>query len=67
VDRLSKDPKFAKVAVYRVDYDSSKGLLTKWKVNQQGTVLAFKGAAEKARSVMEADEAALRKVFEASL
>jgi thioredoxin 1 len=66
VDRLSKDPKFAKVAVFRVDFDSSKDLLKQWKVTQQGTVIAFKGKMEQRRSVMETDEAALRKVFDAS-
>ncbi len=67
VDRLSKDPKFAKVTVFRVDFDSSQDLLRQWKVNTQSTLIAFKGKAEKTRSVGQTDAAEIRRVFEASL
>lgn len=67
VDRLSKDPRFANVTVYKIDFDSGKDHARHFNVRQQGTFIAFKGATEKARSVGETDEAALRKVFEAAL
>jgi hypothetical protein len=67
VDRLSKDPRFAKVAVFTIDFDSGKDHLRLLKVNQQGTLIAFKGKAEKTRSVGETDPDALRKVFESAL
>jgi hypothetical protein len=67
VDRLSKDPKFAKVVVFKIDFDSGKEYLRQLNVNQQGTLIAFKGTSEKTRSVGETDPAALRKVFEAAL
>ena len=66
VDRLSKDPKFAKVTVFRVDFDSSKDLLRQWKVSQQSTLIAFKGKTETKRSVAETEPGALQKVFEAA-
>ena len=67
VDRLSTDPKYKNVTVFTVDFDSSKTLLRQWKVEQQSTLIAFKGKAEKTRSTAEAEEPAIRKVFEASL
>lgn len=67
MDRLSKDAKYAKVAVFRVDFDSSKDLLRQWKVGEQSTLLAFKGKTEQTRSVSSTEEAAIRKVFDAAL
>lgn len=67
MDRLSTDPAFAKVAVFRVDFDSSKNLLRQWNVQQQATLIAFKGKIERARSVSESEPEAIRKIFEASL
>lgn len=67
MDRLSKDPRFAKVVVFTIDFDSGKEYLRQLKVNQQGTLIAFKGKTEKARSVGETDPDALRKVFESAL
>ena len=67
VDRLSNDPRFAKVKVFRADFDKEKDLLKQWKVAKQGTVIAFKGKTEKARATGDTEEEALRKVFEAAL
>lgn len=67
MDRLATDPQFAKVVVFRVDFDSSKELLRRWKVAYQSTLLAFKGAVEQARSEGETDETALRMLFQAAL
>jgi hypothetical protein len=55
------------VTVFTVDFDSSKDTLRQWKVSQQSTLLAFKGKAEKMRSTAQTEEAAIRKIFEASL
>jgi thioredoxin 1 len=67
VDRLSKDPRFAKVTVFTIDFDSGKEYLRQLKVAQQGTLIAFKGRTERIRSSGETDPEALRKVFEAAL
>ncbi len=67
MDRLSNDPRFAKVAVYQVDFDSSKELLRRWKVSQQSTLLAFKGKTEAMRSTAVTDPADIQKLFEAAL
>jgi len=66
VHRLSTEPAFAKVKVFKVDFDSSKDRLRQWKVTQQSTLIAFKGRAERLRSIGQTEPSALRKVFEAS-
>lgn len=67
VDRLSKDPRFAKIVVFTIDFDAGKEFLRQLKVSQQGTLIAFKGKTEKTRAVGETDPDALRKVFESAL
>jgi thioredoxin 1 len=67
VDRLSTEPTFAKVAVFRVDFDSSKDLLRQLNVHHQATVIAYKGKTEMARSVNDGRPEEIRKVFDASL
>lgn len=64
--RLSTEPEFAQVKVFKVDFDSSKNLLRQWKVTQQSTLIAFKGRAERRRATGETEAGALRKIFEAS-
>jgi hypothetical protein len=67
VDRLSKDPRFANVVVFKIDFDSGKEYLRQLKVNSQGTLIAFKGKVERARSVGDLDPNAVRNVFESAL
>ena len=64
--RLSTEPEFSAVRVFRVDFDSSKDLLREWKVGQQSTLIAFKGKVERLRSSGDTEVAALRKIFEAA-
>jgi hypothetical protein len=56
VDRLSRDPRFGKVLVLEVDFDSSKELLRR-----------CKGKTETLRSTGVTDPEGIRKIFEASL
>ena len=67
MDRLSNDPKFANVKVFRLDYDKQKDAMKRLKVADRATLIAFKGKTEKVRSTGETDAKALQKVFEAAL
>jgi thioredoxin 1 len=67
VNRLSKDPRFAGVAVFEIDFDSGKKYLRQLEVRQQSTLIGFKGEVERRRSVGNTDPDALRKIFEAAL
>jgi thioredoxin 1 len=66
VHRLSTEPEFFTVKVFKVDFDSDKDLLRQWKVTQQSTLIAFKGRTQTFRSAGETDTGALRRVFEAA-
>jgi hypothetical protein len=66
VHRLSIDPAFAAVKVFRVDFDSNKDLLGQWRVGYLSTLIAFKGRGERRRSTGETEVGALRKIFEAA-
>ena len=52
VDRLSNDPRFANVIRFIIDLDSGKEYRRRLNVAQQGTLIAFKGKAVRARSVV---------------
>ena len=67
MDRLSNESRFAKVKVFRIDYDKQKDAMRQLKVADRATILAFKGKTEKTRVTGDTDPKALEKVFEAAL
>ncbi len=67
MNRLTNEPGFAQVVVFKVDFDSSKDVLREWKVDQQSTLIAFKGRNETMRSTGVTDPEAIRKIFQATL
>ena len=50
VEALLKTPEFAKVALFRVDFDMQDDVLAAFKVQRQSTLIVFKGEREVARS-----------------
>lgn len=67
MDRLSTDPRFAKVKIFRVDYDKQKDAMRQLKVTERATLIAYKGTKETKRSTGEVDPKGLEKIFEAAL
>ena len=67
MDRLSNDPKFKNVTVFRLDHDTQKDAMRRLRVSERATLIAFKGKRETARSTAEVSPEALRKLFEAAL
>jgi len=51
VRRVEADPKYADVAMFRVDFDGQKSALRTLKANRQSTIIVFKGDKEVGRSV----------------
>jgi thiol-disulfide isomerase/thioredoxin len=49
-DKLKDKPDYAAVTVFLVDFDNDAAALKAFGVNQQSTLIAFKGATETARS-----------------
>jgi thiol-disulfide isomerase/thioredoxin len=56
---LATDPRFAKMAVFEVDFDSRKDVLKELGVQKQSTLIVYKGQTEMGRSTGETDPAAI--------
>lgn len=67
LDKISADPKFAKVARFKVDIEEQKPVLKTFKVKSRGTLVLYKGNKEVARNVFETDEAPLRTMLSKAL
>jgi thioredoxin 1 len=61
--QLGGEPKFDKLVVFRLDFDSQKPAWRALKVWRQSTLIAFKGRRETARSVADTDPAAIEQLF----
>jgi len=64
IEKLASDKKYSDVVILEVDFDSQKDALKRFKVNQQSTLIAFKGKAEKGRSTGDTTEAGIRSLFD---
>jgi thioredoxin 1 len=67
IQGLASKPEYAAVTVYKVDFDSQKDVLAKFKANSQSTLIAFNGATETSRNVGGTSTAAVGGVFAASV
>lgn len=65
MNELSRDPKFADVRVFKVDY-SDKPTLKALGVADRSTLVGYRGAAERKRSSFETDRAAIQSIFEST-
>lgn len=55
LESLEAQEKFASLQVYRVDFDSQKDALARFRARTQSTLIAFKGKAETGRSTGDTD------------
>lgn len=60
LDKLKSDPALNKVTLLLVDYDTSKSLRKKMKVEAQSTFVVYKGKREVVRNSGETDPAAIK-------
>ena len=51
LDKLTADPKFRDLVVFRVDFNSMKPVVKQFGAQMQSTLIVFKGSAEQGRSV----------------
>lgn len=58
-----KDEKFRNAAAFSVDFDSHRDFLRAHRVRWQSTLIVFKGAQERGRSVADVEKASIRKLF----
>ena len=67
LSKLEADPRFANLAVFRVDFDSQKDALKALGVQKQSTLIVYKGASEKGRSTGATDPMSIEELLEKSL
>ncbi|MCW5701345.1 MAG: thioredoxin family protein [Bradyrhizobium sp.] len=67
LQKLTADPKFKDLKVFRVDFDSMKPAVQALGARTQSTLIVFKGAVEKGRSVGDTSQASIAALLEKSL
>ena len=67
IEELEKSPKFEKLKVFRVDFDSQSDIVRSFRATSQSTLIVFKGKAETGRSVGETDPDAIAALLEKAL
>ena len=67
LDKLTADPKFKDLKVFRVDFDDMKPVVRQFGAQMQSTLIVFKGAAEMGRSVGDTKQASIATLLDKSL
>ncbi|HLG83429.1 MAG TPA: thioredoxin family protein [Bradyrhizobium sp.] len=67
LDKLTADPKFKDLKIFRVDFDSMKPVVHEFGANMQSTLIVFKGTTEEGRSVGDTKEASIAALLDKSL
>lgn len=67
LDKLTADPKFKDLKIFRVDFDAMKPEVRQFGAQMQSTLIVFKGAAEQGRSVGDTKEASIAALLDKSL
>ena len=67
LDKLTADPKFKDLKVFRVDFDAMKPVVKQFGAQMQSTLIVFKGSAEQGRSVGDTKEASIAALLDKSL
>ena len=67
LDKLTADPKFRDLKVFRVDFDAMKPVVKQFGAQMQSTLIVFKGSAEQGRSVGDTREASIAALLDKSL
>jgi len=67
LEKLTQEPKFEGLKVFRVDFDSQKDAVRAFKATRQSTIIVFKGAKETGRSVGDTNAASIATLLEKAL
>jgi thioredoxin 1 len=67
LDKLTADPKFRDLKIFRVDFDAMKPVVKQFGAQMQSTLIVFKGTAEQGRSVGDTKEASIAALLDKSL
>jgi len=64
LNKLSAEPAYSGIERLRVDFDSQKNIVKRFKATTQSTLVLYKGRTEVARSVGETDEGRIRAMLD---
>lgn len=67
LDKLTSDPKFKDLKIFRVDFDAMKPVVKEFGAQAQSTLIVFKGSAEQGRSVGDTKQASIATLLDKSL
>ena len=67
LDRLTAEPKFYNLKVFRVDFDAMKPVVRRFGAQTQSTLIVFKGASEQGRSVGDTGQDSIAALLDKSL
>ena len=67
LEKLTADPKFRDLKVFRVDFDDMKPVVRQFGAQSQSTLIVFKGSSEKGRSVGDTRQASIAALLDKSL
>jgi thiol-disulfide isomerase/thioredoxin len=67
LDKLTADPKFKDLKIFRVDFDAMKPAVKEFGAQMQSTLIVFKGTAEQGRSVGDTKQASIAALLDKSL
>ncbi len=67
IESLMKEPEFKDVVVFKIDFDTDKGLVEQLGVKYQSTLIAAKGPAEVDRTAGISDKDAIRQFIRKAL
>ncbi|MBS0527926.1 MAG: thioredoxin family protein [Proteobacteria bacterium] len=67
LDKLTSDAKFKDLKVFRVDFDAQKAVVRQFGAQMQSTLIVYKGATEKGRSVGDTKQASIATLLDKSL
>jgi thioredoxin-like negative regulator of GroEL len=67
LEKLTADPKFKDLKIFRVDFDEMKPVVRQFGAQMQSTLIVFKGSSEQGRSVGDTREASIASLLDKSL
>ncbi|MBU2325784.1 MAG: thioredoxin family protein [Alphaproteobacteria bacterium] len=67
IDTLAGKPEYKDILVLKVDYDKQKDEMRSLGAQSRSTLIAFKGAEERGRSVADTNPASVEKLFTSAL
>jgi thioredoxin 1 len=67
LEKLTSEPKFKDLVVFKVDFDNQPGEVRALQANQQSTLIIYKGETEKGRSVGDTNESSIATLLGSAL